>query len=453
MVKRILLISLISFILIPPLSAMAITPNDLQSLQGDSIFYWPNQQCNANSNNGSSSNNLGGPGNGAPNGAEFPNLNPLSMANAINKWIISQNPNSELKGLGSTIVADGQHSNVNPFLIVEIAKEESSLASPTDYNVIHGNNSFGRTASPGQPSFQGSKSWYYWSSVKASVDYSAPENVGKSYGGDMGSYLRAEYGSELNSNNIVAAIEAYAPPSANNTAQYIQNIQTWMTQLINYTTSSSSSSSNSGSSTSSSSSSQCSSGAISCNTNNQSSSSTTSQTGTATQNQYSMISQRVVCIAQQQLGIWQSQSGYPWKGPNTYSETGYLQYSQGRKEEWCADFVSWVFNQAGYPLAPDPNWDIPGVLGVQAIGQENGNFSFTNAKNFIPQPGDIAIHNANGEQHTNIVVGVSGQKVTMIGGDQSNGAGTGPYPGGSIVSYDISNSPYSDNITGYVIPK
>ena len=110
------------------------------------------------------------PGDGAPDGMTFPNLDPGAMANAINKWIAKVNPDSKLGGLGKVIVASGKNKDVNPFLVVSIAREESSLSDPTDYNVKNGNNSFGRTATDRQPHFQGARTWYKWSSVKASVD-------------------------------------------------------------------------------------------------------------------------------------------------------------------------------------------------------------------------------------------------------------------------------------------
>lgn len=200
------------------------------------------------------------PGSGLPTGTAFPNLDPTSMANAINTWIKQQNPNSELNGLGSTIVASGKNSNVNPFLIVVIAKKESSLADPHDFNVSSGSNSFGRTAGPGQPSFKGSRTWYYWSSVKASVDYTAPENQNAKGGGDMATYLRDEYGQQIDSNSLLSLMTAYAPPSENNTTQYINQITQWTNQLVALANGGSTDSSFD-SSTASSSDSQCDSGA------------------------------------------------------------------------------------------------------------------------------------------------------------------------------------------------
>lgn len=177
------------------------------------------------------------PGTGAPDGAAFPNLDPTRMTDSIDNFIKKENSSSKLKGLGQTIVADGKHSNVNPFLIVAIAHEESNLSDPSDYNVLNGNNSFGRMASSGQRSFPGAgvnagTSWYKWSSVKASVDYTALENQGVSGGGDMGSYLKDEYGSDIASSDLVSLFLKYAPPGDNDTALYIANVKGWINDMI-----------------------------------------------------------------------------------------------------------------------------------------------------------------------------------------------------------------------------
>jgi len=138
-----------------------------------------------------------------------------------------------LSGLGETIVASAKNSNVSPFLITAIAAQESSLADPSDYNVAHGNNAFGRTASSGQPSFQGSRSWYYWTSVKASVDYTAAENQGKSYGGDMPAYLRVAYSNEIDNGSLLDLFMKYAPPGdGNDTTAYAAKVKSWIDELV-----------------------------------------------------------------------------------------------------------------------------------------------------------------------------------------------------------------------------
>lgn len=179
----------------------------------------------------------GTPGKGAPDGAQFPNLDLNAMASAINQWIQKENPKSMLSGLGSTVVAGAQKSNVSPFLIVAIAGQESSLSDPSDWNVAHANNSFGRTAAAGQPSVQGSRAWYRWSSVKASVDYTAAENQNVSGGGDIAAYIRNVYSSELDSSNLLALFLKYAPAGdGNNPQQYAAKVTSWINELVALTT-------------------------------------------------------------------------------------------------------------------------------------------------------------------------------------------------------------------------
>lgn len=173
------------------------------------------------------------PGAGAPDGTTFPNLDPNAMANAIDKYIVQINPSSELKGLGATIVASAKHANISPFLVPAIAQQESSMADPGDFNVKNGNNAFGRSAAPGQPSFQGARPWYKWSSVKASVDYTAPENQNVS-AGDFPSYIRAIYGAAVDSNDLVTFFNKYAPASdGNNTVQYIKDVKSRIQTMAN----------------------------------------------------------------------------------------------------------------------------------------------------------------------------------------------------------------------------
>jgi hypothetical protein len=153
--------------------------------------------------------------------------------------------------------------------------------------------------------------------------------------------------------------------------------------------------------------------------------------------------QNVVCIAQKELALWKSKPGYP--NP-AYSQNGYLKYSQGRKEEWCADFASWVYNQAGYALQQTPSWNIAYVPNIQAVGEQGGKFHWhPKSSSYTPKPGDLAIH---GAKHVNIYISSSGGNTQYIGGDQ----GDSPYPGGSIVSIETGNGYYDNGITGYVSP-
>lgn len=168
-----------------------------------------------------------------PNDITFPDLPEEGMASAIEKFIKKTKPNSKLKGAGQKLVASAKNSNINPFLVIALAKKESQLADPSDYNVRNGNNAFGRTATASQPNFQGARLWYKWSSVPASVDHTARENNRDS--GDHPAYLRSVYNSELDSNDLTALMNKYAPPHENDTALYIREIKADMTEMTKLT--------------------------------------------------------------------------------------------------------------------------------------------------------------------------------------------------------------------------
>ena len=169
--------------------------------------------------------------------------------------------------------------------------------------------------------------------------------------------------------------------------------------------------------------------------------------------------QNVVCLSQQQLA--------DWSAPGFDIATGFLPYTKdslSAYEEWCADFVSWIYDQANYPLQPDPNWDISAVAGVQQVGENGGNFTWHASNgNYTPVPGDMAIHWDPPYEHVNIVVGVSGTTLSLIGGDQGNpqefidgkdqtNYGTENPPSTSLVSTETVTGFSSDSIIGYVSP-
>ena len=636
------------------ISATPMNQSDLNAL--GEWTNWVAAQCNSSGATSSVP-----AGSGAPNGTTFPNLDPTSMGNAINKWIADHNSSSLLKDTGQKIVASAQHSNVSPFLIVSIAYQESGLANPSDFNVSHGSNAFGRSAGAGQPSFQGARSWYYWSSVPASVDYTAPENQNIPGGGDMATYLRNQYGQQIDANSgFYNIIILYAPNSdGNDPTGYAKGINDHVQQMIDLTNGTASSPSNDTSTGSASAAGACScSGSTTSSTtvvldpghsgidksiidtqtglidhdypnfpeitqvftiaqdlqrqlttagykvvmtkqnvmdyvslrsrsdianqanaaiavsihddggqayssfqqifdqrvgeyrtnpqgkttaftdqaiadksasfaqifqqtreasqgikpdivensysnrpglspgnlalvqlfskvpwiynetgslnitdaqlaayekgildgikksvpiNPQSSQSSSGGCGgvscssTSTDTSLSQVRQNVVCLAIQELNTWKSQPGYPWHGNNTYAESGYLKYSQNRREQWCADFASWLYDQSKYPLRPGSAWNIAYVPNIQAVGQENKNFHWHPESGYTPKPGDLAIHGAG---HVNVVEKVSGSSVTYIGGDQGNP----DYPGGSVVSEGTVSGFHSDGITGFVSP-
>ena len=86
-------------------------------------------------------------------------------------------------------------------------------------------------------------------------------------------------------------------------------------------------------------------------------------------------------------------------------------------EDWCADFVSWVFLTAGHPFdggvdgvpTTGGGWRLPGVAQLRAwmIGhgtyEERAGHSFADAA-----PGDVVIFGEGTGSHTGIVERVSG---------------------------------------------
>jgi hypothetical protein len=158
----------------------------------------------------------------------------------------------------------------------------------------------------------------------------------------------------------------------------------------------------------------------------------------------SQVRQNAVCIANGELAKWKSGA----LGPGG----DFKKYTQGRDEEWCADFASWVYNQAGYPISTtSKDGNVPAVQGIRDIGEASTRFLWHSAGDYTPVPGDIVVYQE-GESHVNIVVTVnSGTKtMTIVGGNQD---GTSTANSSSRVSSYALNGFTGNHITGYVSPK
>ncbi len=99
-------------------------------------------------------------------------------------------------------------------------------------------------------------------------------------------------------------------------------------------------------------------------------------------------------------------------------------YAEGIKEPWCADFVSWVFKEAGAPLV-NPNsggWRIPGTYTLREYYQAKGKFKPASS-GYSPQVGDIMLYDNPSPfgQHTNIVIKNEAGVITTIGGNEPGG--------------------------------
>lgn len=98
-------------------------------------------------------------------------------------------------------------------------------------------------------------------------------------------------------------------------------------------------------------------------------------------------------------------------------------FSQGAEEAWCANFVSWIMNQAGAPLK-NPHtggWRIPGTFTLREYYEATGRFKSANSS-YQPLPGDVAIYRNSPVfgDHTNIVLKNDNGVLTTVGGNEAN---------------------------------
>lgn len=98
-------------------------------------------------------------------------------------------------------------------------------------------------------------------------------------------------------------------------------------------------------------------------------------------------------------------------------------YSEGVRQAWCANFVSWIMSRAGAPYV-NPNsghWRIPGVwtLHDYFVGEQR----FVPADSgYVPRTGDVVLYiSPFGSEHTNMVVSADPRTGTAItlGGNET----------------------------------
>jgi hypothetical protein len=147
---------------------------------------------------------------------------------------------------------------------------------------------------------------------------------------------------------------------------------------------------------------------------------------------------RVACQAAKQWVIWQAGAVQHTTLLNEYSDgNGY--------EEWCADFVSYVYKAAGYPFdqGERQGWD---EYVADAVQYEN--FTYHPAGSYIPQPGDVAYFNYPGG-HVEIVV-IGGVNPLFIYGDSGT---TDPSTrNGDMAENSITNDPAEGQVLYYLSP-
>lgn len=271
-----------------------------------------------------------------------------------------------------------------------------------------------------------------------------PQNTQQSYYNNLINVLTSVQKNYAQTGTVFIGINGFPLPPVT----YLSGVNLQYTSQISNLNLQSNSSTNSSSNNSS----LCQGSSSSCNYSSSSNSTNTSGN----------IESQVVCIALNELTYWKGLSGYPPGGIgaasspilDTSGNKAFFKYTESRDEAWCADFVSWVYNQAGDPITgSSTNWDLPGVSEIYQIGNTNQNgFKFEPVGSYTPQPGDIAIHyNAaytNPYYHINLVVTVNGNSITLLGGDQ----GSNNIDNNIVSEYTIT-SPSSDNIIGYVVPQ
>ena len=148
-----------------------------------------------------------------------------------------------------------------------------------------------------------------------------------------------------------------------------------------------------------------------------------------------------------------SQLGYRTDPPDTYCNRYSAYWYAGindcgnanKDEEWCADFVSYVYKQAGYPFlyGERDGWDEYYAPNIQ-----NQGFIYHSAASYIPHAGDVAFFDYNGG-HVEIVA-VGGSKPIFIYGD--SGTIDKTTGNGDMAENTITNDGYAGQVIYYLSP-
>ena len=127
----------------------------------------------------------------------------------------------------------------------------------------------------------------------------------------------------------------------------------------------------------------------------------------------------LVALAKLQVGNVGGQPYWSWYGFNS-------------RVEWCACFVSWCLNQAGYSEPKFAGCASQGVPWFQSHGQwANGNYKDL-------APGDVIFFDWEGDgsaDHVGIVIGTDGTRVYTVEGNSGNACHIRDYPINSNVIY------------------
>lgn len=152
---------------------------------------------------------------------------PAKLAAAIDQYIKSKSPGSPLNGLGKYFVEGGMRAGINPLLAVAQARVESSFGT-TGVATNGSNNAMGRRASSTQPNVNG---WYKYDSwTKSLYADSFPASGQTGQPDDWFQYIARVYKDSLD--NLETFANKYAPPSENDTDQYIKNVIDYTNEIL-----------------------------------------------------------------------------------------------------------------------------------------------------------------------------------------------------------------------------
>lgn len=114
---------------------------------------------------------------------------------------------------------------------------------------------------------------------------------------------------------------------------------------------------------------------------------------------------KIACNAVKEWDTWQSE---PTNHPALLTT-----YTDGAPyEEWCADFISYVYRESGYPFTGGEanGWDENNANNIKNMG-----FTMHDPASYTPKPGDIAYFDYNGG-HVEIVIS-GGKTPTFVYGN------------------------------------
>lgn len=111
------------------------------------------------------------------------------------------------------------------------------------------------------------------------------------------------------------------------------------------------------------------------------------------------------------------------KKPKSYDKT-VLMYTEGVKQSWCGDFISYIRFEADKPFKnPETGyWRIPGVMSMRDYYAKSKNYHLVGS--YKPKFGDVAFYfgetpDGSSREHVAIVLEVRGDTLVTIGGNET----------------------------------